>query len=208
MRRVTPARPVSSWRNELEAVACGPMFGFDGGHVRPLTALRDRAAGVELESTQPDVGGMVAVVNGAARWVDGGTVPDGATVAVLGYPAVVVNGSVAVTGAHDQEQVSRVAVGIDRDGRVFLAFARALSMLAFARWIAANGGRFATYLDGGSAAALDTRNQSVSVNASRALPSVVGFAATSSSSSTRERFDPAPVILGLAAAFAWRRARR
>lgn len=189
------------------------MFAFDASNrLRPLGAMVDARATINLWSTQPDQGASVAIVDGRAVWRLGGAAIDGATVQVQGYPTLVDGGVVRVTGAHDTETVGRVAIGIDGAGRVVLC-AATLPMLAFARWLLAAGIRFAVYLDGGSASALVSADGALSFGTSRALPSVVGFvvaapatpAAPVSSGSSNNGLALALALLALAAARGRRR---
>lgn len=215
-RVASPARTPREWLSSgLEVAVCGPMFAWDPSSriVRPLTGVRDRAAGVNLPSTEPDVGGSVVVSSSGARWVDGGAFPDDATVAVQGFPAVLVAGRIAVSGTRDTEATARCAIGLHADGGVAFAVARSLSMIAFARWCASVGLTHATYLDGGSAAAAVDTAGSLAFGGSRAVPSVVGFRSSTSSStadpsSSSSAWDPTPVLLALLAARAYRTAKR
>lgn len=179
VRVASPARPARSYLSDgLSLAACGPMFAFDStGRLRPLGVAVDRAAGVELASTQPSHGATVAVVDGRASVSTGATVPQGATVAVQGYPTLVESGRVQVSGQHDQESTQRVAIGVDTTGQIVIAAAPSMSMLAFAQWLSTTNVRDAVYLDGGSAAELVSADGALAVGSSRALPSVVGFRA-------------------------------
>ena len=154
------------------------MFAFDSsGRLRPLGVAVDRSAGVELASTQPSHGATVAVVDGRAVFSTGATVPQGAAVAVQGYPTLVEGGQVQVSGQHDQESTGRLAIGIDTQQQVVIAAAPSLAMRPFAQWLSTTNVTDAVYLDGGSAAELVSADGSLAVGSARSLPSVVGFRA-------------------------------
>lgn len=186
------------------------MFAFaDTGRLRPLGAFVDVANNIRLASTQGAQGATIYTRHGRVGWCLGAPSADvDVDVAVQGYPVLVDGGRVIVTGEHDTESTGRVAIGIDSATNIMLA-AATLPMLAFAQWMLGAGAAYAVYLDGGSKAALRTRDSAVAFGGAGALPSVIGFKSIVTSTSTGGGDAPVPAIAAaIVALLSMRRRRR
>jgi len=127
---------------------------FDGAH-RPRFLLRDVAAGVSYGSSEPDEGVTVWVERGVAGAAYGGRAPDGAEVAVQGWPSLVRAGVASATNVGtNAERVWRPGIGVTADGRIVVV-AVVGTMVQLAERMVAAGAWWAGYLDGGSSLQLE-----------------------------------------------------
>lgn len=152
--RQTLPQILSDWPRAL-FVANGTMFESTAGHDR-FGAL-DRELGVNHSSTIVDEGATIAVVGGRAVGAYGGRVPAGASVALQGWPSLVINGRpVYHPTAANNERVWRSGLGSLADGRVlYVALVGSLAMLSDR--MAELGAVVAGYLDGGHSQGAELR---------------------------------------------------
>lgn len=173
---IIPAAPATA-RSVLEAwpdaaVAIdGPMFGYCAGEPQDYASYRCGRVDYLLQDARSGTwnpgnasfatrGLTLSVKDGVAYASDDRSPLPGATVAVQGYPGLVLAGRIVVgqaaAGTPDAQPNLRVAVGVLADGRV--AFARAnASLYGFAQMLQAAGFVAAAYTDGGGSASLVLR---------------------------------------------------
>lgn len=127
---------------------------FDYAH-RPRFLLRDVGADVAAVTSEPDEGVTVWVERGVGGAAYGGRAPDGAEVAVQGWPSLVRDGAVSATNVGtNAERDTRVGVGLTADGRIVVV-STVGTMVQLAERMVAAGARWAGYLDGGSSLQLE-----------------------------------------------------
>lgn len=159
---VLPIAPgeVLHYAPNADAALDGPMFDTCGGADYasaecdvPLFLQYDTQRNVSLPGQRPGVGVLIAVVNGAAMASRTIQVPDGASVAVQLYPALVDRGNPVSPSDSTAEQ--RAALALLDDGRLAFAIG-AMSMPAFAQALIDAGAIYAGYTDGGGSTHLVT----------------------------------------------------
>lgn len=149
------------------ALLDGPMFELPGGGTNYATAtagrllyrLLDRRRGINRSSRYPDRGATLSVMaDGRASMLPGARELEGASVAVQGYPSLLLDGAVQRTS--DRDTTGRAALCLLADGRVGFAVARC-SMPEFAEVLRASpaGVRGAVYTDGGGSTTLALRGE-------------------------------------------------
>ena len=156
-----PAEVWEAWP-ECAAILDGPMWSnrrLDGtSGAAPLFRLLDTAGRVDVPSQRAGEGVTLSVVEGVASARRTDAVAPGASVAVQGWPPLIVEGEVVATDVgSNAERVGRAAWALMGDGRVGLFAARASAMRAFAVELRALGAVAAGYTDGGSSTYLRGR---------------------------------------------------
>jgi hypothetical protein len=151
-------RTASQALRDFPAADCildGPMYNSKGVQYR----LVDRAGGVDHKGQFPSRGYTVSVVNGAAEVLRGTAVPDGASVAVQGWPDLVSAGQSIASGSGNlSERTWRAALCVMVDGRLAFAVMPAVGMPTFAAALIAAGVVHAVYTDGGGSAEIAMRD--------------------------------------------------
>lgn len=133
-----------------------------------LFLLRDGPSGLSVPSRVPDQGATVWTVRGEGGAAYGGRAPSDATVAVQGWPSLVVGGQVTARDVNtNAERDTRAGIGLTRDGRVLIVYAVG-TMVALAERMQREGAWVAAYLDGGSSSQL--RAGGVRRDSPRAVP--------------------------------------
>lgn len=145
-----------------DAVLDGPMFAncssstYAGSSCAVVRFEQyDAGRGTSFTGSSSGDGLTIALVDGRAVASDGASIPEGASVAIQCYPALVRNGQVVASngpGTNGNAE-QRAAVCIMSDGRVALATG-AMDMVSFATVLAAVGAVDAGYTDGGGSTAL------------------------------------------------------
>jgi hypothetical protein len=118
---------------------------------RPLALHWDAGRGINIPSRRPKQGLTFGVAGGAAVVQDGGQLPQGATIAIQGFPALVRHGvaqPVDDTTASDREITGRSAIARFRDGRLGV-IAGAGSLTGLRDATVRLGAIDAAHLDGG-----------------------------------------------------------
>jgi exopolysaccharide biosynthesis protein len=119
-----------------------------------LTRHYDPSTGVNATGTHPSDGSTISVVNGRAVITPGSSIPDGATVAIQGWPTLLANAQTqALTNL---DAALRSALAILWNGQLaFVISNSAMTLSDFARAIANElGATDAINLDGGGSTAL------------------------------------------------------
>lgn len=135
------------------AVTAGPMFK---GGANTRFRLLDKGAGLDEASDEPRNGATISVVDDRATMAMHDAISPGATVAVQGYPTLVIAGTNVASG---QSLTSVSGLGILRDGRLLVLLGSAGTLHDLAEAFLARGATNAVYLDAGSSAALLSRSQ-------------------------------------------------
>lgn len=116
--------------------------------------LRDTATGINIPSSVLDQGATVWVKDGVAGGAYGGSAPAGASVAIQGWPSLVVNGTVTATNTGtNSERDTREGIGVTSDGRILVVHVLG-TMTDLANRMRDAGATTAAYLDGGSSSQL------------------------------------------------------
>lgn len=192
------------------ALLDGPMFGnrnVGGDTGRALFFVRDRAARIETVSQRPSEGVTLSVEGVEVVARRGASAPEGADVAVQGWPSLVWAGEAVGTNVGTNAQrVQRAAVAVLRDGRIALAASRASDVVRFSRDLVALGALGAAYTDGGSSTYLGANGRPIVSAPHPAVFSWLRFEPPGESAEGDEL--GALVVLGALGAAAWAAARR
>jgi len=146
----------------VEAVLDGPMFqDLGSGRASSNFMLFDAHRSVSIPGRFPGQGGTIAVLptldgRGRAVATSGARYPDGALVAVQGYPTLVWNRSNVVLPSVNPEQWRRAALAILGDGRLAFVIGSG-PMHDFAERVRALGAVYAVYTDRGGSTSIAVR---------------------------------------------------
>lgn len=141
------------------AILRGAQFVIDGVELTSRLGtdkflLRDITTGLNIPSSVLDQGATVWVKDGVAGGAYGGSAPAGASVAIQGWPSLVVSSTVTATNTGtNSERDTREGIGVTSDGRILVAHVLG-TMTDLANRMRDAGATTAAYLDGGSSSQL------------------------------------------------------